>query len=57
MSGGAYEYMANSIEEGNEKTQLTGLRKYEPKFATIIYRGNKDDGYITDSNGIKSSDG
>ena len=46
MAGGAWEYMANSIEEGNEGTQadqITALKKYEPKFATI-YKGKGEDG-------------
>ena len=43
MAGGAWEYMANSIEE--EHDNVTELKKYIPNFATI-YNGNSDDGKI-----------
>ena len=58
MAGGAWEYMANSIEEGDgdtQKNQLTELNKYIPNFATI-YKGKKDDGKITDSKGNEVDD-
>ena len=51
MAGGAWEYMANSIEEGSAT-----LEKYEPKFATI-YNGNSEDGKIDNGNGTTSDDG
>ena len=51
MAGGSWEYMANSIEEGNGN--VTELRKYLPNFATI-YKGNSDDGKIT---GTQTDDG
>ena len=54
MAGGAWEYMASSIEEGN--SYVTELRKYLPNFATI-YKGNKEDGKITNDNGTQSDDG
>ena len=51
MAGGAWEYMANSIEEGT--SYVTELRKYLPNFATI-YKGNSDDGKIP---GTQTDDG
>ena len=59
MAGGAWEYMANSIEEGNEGTQanqIAALKKYEPKFATI-YKGKSEDGKINNTDGTQSDDG
>ena len=59
MAGGAWENMANSIEEGNEGTQadqIAALKKYEPKFATI-YKGKSEDGKIDNGNGTTSDDG
>ncbi len=59
MAGGVWEYMANSIEEGNSGTQadqIVALKKYEPKFATI-YKGNSEDGKIDNGNGTTSDDG
>ena len=59
MAGGAWEYMANSIEEGNAGTQadqIAALKKYEPKFATI-YKGNSEDGKINNTDGTQSDDG
>ena len=59
MAGGAWEYMANSIEEGNAGTQadqIAALKKYEPKFATI-YKGKSEDGKINNTDGTTSDDG
>ena len=59
MAGGAWEYMANSIEEGNAGTQanqIEALKKYEPKFATI-YKGKGEDGKINNTDGTQSDDG
>ena len=59
MAGGAWEYMANSIEEGNVGTQadqIATLKKYEPKFATI-YKGKSEDGKINNTDGTTSDDG
>lgn len=49
MAGGAWEYMANSIEENldNESSikYIRELRKYTPNFATI-YKGNNKAGEL-----------
>ena len=56
MAGGAWEYMANSIEEGDKNTPITALKKYEPRFATI-YKGNNEDGKIDNKDGTQSYNG
>ena len=59
VSGGAWEYMANSIEEGDAEISANGiteLKKYEPKFATI-YKGKSEDGKINNTDGTQSNDG
>ena len=55
MAGGTWEYMANSIEVNNSEEAIK-LKKFVPKFATI-YKGNKNDGIISNEDGSKLDDG